>query len=119
MAMVRTRSAAGSRAPFRLIYSVRGPADVLYADELRRRVRDDHGLDVSLRYTRIVPEGWPRRPGRVDGAFLAQAGWPAELEPLVYVCGPTGFVEAVANLLVDQGHPPGRVKTERFGPTGG
>jgi ferredoxin-NADP reductase len=35
------------------------------------------------------------------------------------VCGPTGFVEAVANILIDLGHDPRRIKTERFGPTGG
>jgi ferredoxin-NADP reductase len=35
------------------------------------------------------------------------------------VCGPTPLVEAVAAALVDLGLPPDRVKTERFGPTGG
>jgi ferredoxin-NADP reductase len=35
------------------------------------------------------------------------------------VCGPTPLVEAVAGALVELGHPPERVKTERFGPTGG
>jgi ferredoxin-NADP reductase len=38
---------------------------------------------------------------------------------MLYVCGPTGFVEHVAGLLVDLGHDPHTVKTERFGPTGG
>jgi ferredoxin-NADP reductase len=43
---------------------------------------------------------------------------PAE-RPLVYVCGPTPFVEAVAGALVQLGHDPLQIKTERFGPTGG
>jgi ferredoxin-NADP reductase len=43
---------------------------------------------------------------------------PAE-RPLIYVCGPTPFVEAVAEALVALGHEPQRVRTERFGPTGG
>jgi ferredoxin-NADP reductase len=34
---------------------------------------------------------------------------------VVYVCGPTGFVEHVADVLVRLGHPPERIKTERFG----
>ena len=34
-------------------------------------------------------------------------------------CGPTPFVESVATALVELGHEPGRIRTERFGPTGG
>jgi ferredoxin-NADP reductase len=119
MSMIRTRAAGGSRVPFRLIYSTRTPETLIYADELRRRHRDDHGLDVAVAYTRSVPPQWSRAPGRVDAAVLAQAGWPPDFAPTCYVCGPTGFVEAVADLLVDTGHAPERVKTERFGPTGG
>jgi ferredoxin-NADP reductase len=55
----------------------------------------------------------------VDAALLAQAAWPAAAMPLAYVCGPAGFVEAVSQTLVQSGYPPERVKTERFGATGG
>jgi ferredoxin-NADP reductase len=109
MAMVRTRAAAGSRVPFRLVHSVRTRADALYADELRTRTRDDHGLDVTYVYTR---EGARERVGV---ATLNTHGWPAALEPVCYVCGPTGFVEAVGDILVALGHDPHRVRTERFG----
>jgi ferredoxin-NADP reductase len=115
MSMIRTRAAAGSRIPFRLVYSVRDPESVIYAAELVRRVRDDHGLDVSYVYTRSAPAGHRRPPGRIDAVRLAEDGWPAELAPACYVCGPTGFVESVADLLVAAGHPPRRVRTERFG----
>ncbi|WP_320066213.1 ferredoxin reductase [Micromonospora sp. RTGN7] len=118
MAMVRGRRAAGSRAPFRLIYSVRTPADVFYADELHRRARDDRGLDVAYVYTRAAPDGWRGEPHRIGAADVNTHGWPPDLDPLCYVCGPTGFVEAVADMLVGLGHPPGRIRTERFGPTG-
>lgn len=91
----------------------------MYADELRQRQRDDHGLDVAYAYTRKAPEGWRGQVGRVDAARLVSDGWPASLEPDVFVCGPTSFVEAVADLLVDAGHDPRRIRTERFGPTGG
>jgi ferredoxin-NADP reductase len=117
MAMIRTRSDAESRVPFRLLYSVRDPDTVIYSDELMRRVRDDHGLDVTFVYTRETPTGWARPAGRLDAALLAEAGWPAEFEPASYVCGPTGFVEASADLLVAAGHDPARIRTERFGPT--
>ncbi|MFC8849833.1 MULTISPECIES: ferredoxin reductase [unclassified Micromonospora] len=118
MAMVRARRAVGSRAPFRLVYSARTPADVIYADELRRRARDDQGLDVAYVYTRAAPDGWRGELHRIGLADVNSHGWPAELEPLCYVCGPTGFVETVADLLVGLGHQPRRVRTERFGPTG-
>jgi ferredoxin-NADP reductase len=73
---------------------------------------------VTYAYTRRVPSGSVRLPARVDASLLASGGWPVETAPVCYVCGPTGFVELVARLLVDQGHPSLNVKTERFGPTG-
>ncbi|MBE1490164.1 ferredoxin reductase [Plantactinospora soyae] len=118
MAMIRARRAAGSRVPFRLIYSVRSERDIYFADELRRRVRDDQGLDVAYVYTREVPESSPARAHRIAVADLNTHGWPPQLEPTNFVCGPTGFVEAVSDILVALGHEPRRVKTERFGPTG-
>lgn len=117
MAIVRTHARSASMSGLRLLYSVRDPDAVLYRDELRDRVRD--GLDARLAYTRAAPEGSPRPPARVDAALLAEATWPAETRATTYVCGPTGFVEAVANGLVGLGHDPGRIRTERFGPSGG
>ncbi len=119
MAMVRARREVGSRVPFRLIYSVRTPGNVYYADELRRRIRDDAGLDVTFLYSRVAPEGWSRPPARIGPADLASWGWPAELEPRSYVCGSTGFVEAVADHLVELGHDPQWIRTERYGASGG
>lgn len=118
MAMVRARAAAGSRAPFRLVYSVRTPSEVYYAEELRRRSRDDPGLDVTVVYTREAPDGSQRPPHRLTADELAVAGWPAELGPRCFVCGPTSFVEAVAAMLVAAGHADDQIRTERFGPTG-
>jgi ferredoxin-NADP reductase len=119
MAMVRARAAAGSRVPFRLLYSVRSPEDGYYTEELRRRSRDDCGLDVTYCYTRRASPDWPGRPHRLGVSDVNTAGWPAELAPACFVCGPTGFVETVADILVALGHDPRKVKTERFGPTGG
>ena len=116
MAMIRARRAVAGRSPFRLIYSVRAPEDRIYLSELRR---GDPGLDTAYLYTRRVPENWPRLPVRLGTQDLARDGWPADFEPTVYVCGPTGFVELAADLLVDLGHDAGRIRTERFGPSGG
>jgi ferredoxin-NADP reductase len=119
MAMIRTRAATGSAVPFRLLYSVRSPADAIYAAELGRLAASDEGLRVNFVYTRQTPPGWTEAPSRLDAARLARAAWPASSGPDCFVCGPTGFVEAAADLLVAAGHVPERIRTERFGPTGG
>ncbi len=117
MAMVRARAAHGSRAPFRLLYSVRTPHHVYFADELRRRSGGDAGLDVRLLYTRQAPERATEPAGRLSAATLADHAWPVAEAPTCFVCGPTDFVEAVADILVDLGHDPRRIFTERFGPS--
>jgi ferredoxin-NADP reductase len=118
VAIVRTRVAAGSTTPMRLVYSTRTPDTVLYGDQLRRLAGQDPALRVELVYTRRAPPGWQGPVGRLDAARLATLAWPPADRPACFVCGPTGFAEAVANLLVDQGYAPERIKTERFGPSG-
>jgi ferredoxin-NADP reductase len=107
-AMLRTRP---SDVPARLVYSARTLDDVIYRDELDRL-----GSDVVVTLTREQRSG--RRSGRVDAVLLEEVGFAAGEEPKLFVCGPTSFVEAVASSLVDLGHAPERVRTERFGPTG-
>ncbi|WP_405592153.1 ferredoxin reductase [Streptomyces sp. NBC_01190] len=116
MAMVRARAMLGSMVPFRLLYSLREPADRLYGAELDR---GSPGLDTTYVYTRTAPLDGVRPAGRLAAEDLVRWGWPADLEPTCYVCGPTGFVESAAGLLVALGHDPERIRTERFGPTGG
>ena len=116
MAMVRARRQAGDRTPFRLIYSVRTPEDRLYTKELEQLVARSDGFEASTIFTRAVSLTALRGPRRLTDSELASWGWPGELEPRVYVCGPTGFVEAVSRMIVAQGHDPARVRTERFGP---
>jgi ferredoxin-NADP reductase len=115
MAMIRKRALAGTRQPFRLIYSVRTPEDICYAEELRTRVRDDAGLDVRYVYTRKTPDGWPDPPKRIDVATLNTYGWPPEFGADTFVCGPTSFVETAADIMIALGHDPRRIRTERFG----
>ncbi len=110
--MIRSRAQAGSTAPFRLLYSVRTPDDAFFRAELEVPTP---GLEVTWAFTRATPPGWPRPAGRVTGDDLSAHCFPASDDPAVFVCGPTGFVEAVANALVLLGHDPGHVKTERFG----
>lgn len=115
MAMARRRSAAGDDVATRLLYSARTWDDVIYRDELEQLAGD--GFDVVFTLTRGQPEGWTGYSRRVDRDLIATVV-PEQLA-LTFVCGPTPFVETVAQALVDLGHEPTRVKTERFGPTGG
>jgi ferredoxin-NADP reductase len=114
--MLRHIAAANSDVPVRLLYSSRALDDVIYGEELMGFAAD--GKDIRLTLTREAPEDWDGLRGRVNGAMLDQVAWPPEEAPLTYVCGPSGFVEAVSQTLVQRGHDPGRIRTERFGPTG-
>jgi ferredoxin-NADP reductase len=114
--ILRHRLGAGSDVPARLLYSSRSWEDVIYRAELGQH-RD--GVRVSYTLTRSQPAGWTGHTGRIDPALLAQVAWPAAADPLAYICGPTSFVETAAAGLVGLGYPPERVKTERFGATGG
>jgi ferredoxin-NADP reductase len=35
-----------------------------------------------------------------------------------FICGSNAFVETASRLLLEAGVEPGRIRTERFGPTG-
>jgi ferredoxin-NADP reductase len=117
MAMLRHHAAAGSTAAMHLVYSARTLGDVIYRRELEELAGPHRAVSVTL--TRESSPDWVGRRGRVDADMLADLGWPPSVRPHCYVCGPTPFVEAVADALVALGHDPARVRTERFGPTGG
>jgi ferredoxin-NADP reductase len=116
--MIRARRQAGSRVPFRLLYSVRSPDATYYKDELTQLATGDDTLQVAVAYTRAVPPNSPSQPKRIDAASIAENALPPQEKPLAYVCGATNFVEAISGLLTTAGYDEARIKTERFGPTG-
>jgi ferredoxin-NADP reductase len=107
MAMLRHRRRTMPDLAMRLVYSVRTAADVIYADELTR--------DAVLTFTREPPDGWTGHSGRIDRALIDSVLEPAAI---AFVCGSNGFVESASSLLQEAGVEPGRIRTERFGPTG-
>ena len=115
-AMLRHRRAAGSEVDTRLLVSAGRLDDVFYREELDRPA---DGVAVHLTLTRRQPEGWTGWSRRVDREMLTAVGPEPRQRPRSYVCGPTSFVEQVADLLVALGHEPTDVRAERFGPTGG
>ena len=118
MAMLRHRAAASSTVATRLLYSSRSLEDVIYRDELDELMKSSTMLEVVQTLTRAQPPGWTGYHRRIDTQMLREVAWPVEQRPLAFICGPTPFVETAAASLVELGHEPGRIKTERFGPTG-
>jgi len=102
----------------RLVYSSRSLSEVIYRQELLGYASAYEQVDVRLALTREWPDDYTGHTGRIDPALLGQIAGPPDERPLVYVCGPNGFVEAAAGWLVGLGHAPERIRTERFGPTG-
>jgi ferredoxin-NADP reductase len=125
MAMLRHRATAAvdtearPRVPARLLYSSRRWDEVIYRDELARLAANDLSLEVAHTITREPPPSWSGYGRRIDRAMLSEFAWPPADRPHIFVCGPTPLVESVATTLVELGHDPALVKTERFGPTGG
>jgi ferredoxin-NADP reductase len=114
MSMLRHRRAHGSDVDTRLLVSARSAGDLLFGAELA----EAPGLTIHRTLTRERPDGWTGYDRRVDRAMLEEVGPPPAERPRVFVCGPTGFVEAGADALVELGHDPGSIHAERFGPTG-
>ena len=112
--ILRHRAASKSTVPARLLYSARSIADVIYREELKRL----GDATVVLTLTREWPAEWSGYRRRVDMELLREVAWAPADAPLVYICGPSAFVESAANALVDLGHDAARIRTERFGPTG-
>ena len=118
MAMVRHRARSGSRVPARLLFSSRGPDEIIYRDELDALAAEVDGFGVVHTLTRSQPPGWTGHARRIDERMLAEVAEPLGPGVRAYACGPTALVETVANGLVRLGLPPDRIRTERFGPTG-
>ncbi|MBA8817257.1 ferredoxin-NADP reductase [Microbacterium halimionae] len=115
VSIARAHAADASAAPMKLLYSVRSPIEAFYADELAALMDSRFALDWV--YTRTTPAGWSRPAARLDAATAAASVISPADDPLVYICGPTGFVEATTRLLQASGFNDARIKTERFGGT--
>jgi ferredoxin-NADP reductase len=118
MAMLRHRAHSPTRPPTRLLASWRTRDSIVYFEELQQLAADDDGLQIVHTLTRESPAGWSGLRGRIDDDMLRKVAFTPQERPRVYVCGPTPFVESVADALVRLGHLPACIKTERFGPTG-
>lgn len=112
VSMLRAREAAPAHGPFRLLYSVRSPTEAMFRDYLEH---PPAGAEVSWIYTRNSPPGSRRPVGRLTGSDLDSRVIPVEQDPMIFVCGSTGFAERAAQLLIDRGYPAAMIKIERYG----
>lgn len=119
MSMIRHRANSQNKVPTKLLYSSHSYDDVIYREELDRISANDSSLRVIHTLTRRQPQNWMSYERRIDRAMLAETGWQPAEKPIAFTCGPTALVETVANHLLELGYEPERIKTERFGPTGG
>jgi ferredoxin-NADP reductase len=119
MAMLRHRDRSNDRGAALLLYSSRCLEDIIYRDELDAMARRNSELRIVHTLTRKQPQGWTGHRGRINKALLVETCFPPERTPKIYVCGPTPFVEDISRSLVELGHDPLTIKTERFGPSGG
>lgn len=115
--ILRHWSAIGSDTEVRVIYSARSWDQVIYRHELMR-LASERGAEIEYTLTREWPQDWGGRRGRIDRRLLGELGFSSRKSPLIFVCGPTGLVENAATALVQNGHRPDRIRTERFGPSG-
>jgi ferredoxin-NADP reductase len=115
--MLRHHAAVGSEVPARLLYSSRSYEELIYREELMGYASRGH-VKVDFTLTRQQPADWIGFRRRIDREILAAVSPPPGERPLIYVCGPTPFVESAASTLVELGHEATRIRTERFGPTG-
>ena len=118
MSILRTRNKCANRVPGRLLYSSRRFEDIIYREELDRFAATDNSFSIVHTLTRGAPTAWRGETRRVDAQMLAKYALPTAQKPHIFVCGPTLFVETVADQLLALGHQEAGIKTERFGPTG-
>src|SRR5262249_17564590 len=111
MSMLRTRYQARSEVPAKLLYSSRSVEDIIYGDELDRLAANRDGFDLVHTLTRGAPAGWQGQTRRVDRDMLALCGFQPEEKPQIFVCGPTAFVETLADQLLRLGHREVALKT--------
>ncbi|HEU4319141.1 MAG TPA: ferredoxin reductase [Acidimicrobiia bacterium] len=119
MSMVRAWSEVGSAVPVRYLASARTFDRLIYFQELEVLAAADRELRLTHTLTRSHPDDWTGPTRRIDSEMLSGSGFDPSDSPEIFVCGPTGFVESVAQTLVTDGHRPEDIKTERFGPSGG
>lgn len=98
------------------IISARDLDFVLYKDELAAIAQKDPNVHVIITVTDTPPPDWKGYARRIDQAMLKEVLGDINAEkPKTYICGPTKFVEIIAEHMIGIGFASEEIKTERFG----
>lgn len=115
MAMVRSLLARPipPAADIVLVHNAATPDDIVFRPELEQLAQVP-GVSVVIMCSRdSAAEVWAGRRGRISAEALA-AEVPDLSDREVFVCGPSGYMDAVRLLLEDAGVPGGHVHEESF-----
>jgi len=117
ISMLRHRFTVKNNAPALLLFSVRTEDDILYREELERMSDNDPSLHVVTTITRGTSKDWIGNTRRIDQGMIDSALVNTGVKPeSAYVCGGSGFVESIADILLDTGLDFNQIHIERFGP---
>lgn len=117
ISMLRHRFTVKNNSPALLLFSVRTEDDILYREALEKLSDNDPSLHVVTTVTRGTSKDWIGNTRRIDQGMIDSALVDTEVKPeSAYVCGGSGFVESIANILLDTGLDFKQIHIERFGP---
>jgi ferredoxin-NADP reductase len=103
--------------PYRIIlfHANRRPEDAAFADEFRALERTDGHLHFVPTMTKMADskQTWDGERGHIDAAMLRRhlAG---VINPIYYVAGPAGMVQALRTMLVDSNVDEDDIRTDEF-----
>src|SRR5450759_520731 len=98
-----------------LFHANRRPEDAAFADEFRALERTDPNLTFVLTMTAMAgsTQAWDGERGHIDAAMLGRH-LDGLIDPIYYIAGPTGMVQASRSMLVASGVDEDDIRTEEF-----
>lgn len=112
-----TLDAAKNKLPHKiwLFYSNRRPEDAAFLDDLMRAEKENPNFKLIATMTEMEKSKreWNGKRGVVDRAMLKEA-IPDLNEPMFYLAGPGGMLNAMKQLLLDSGVNEDDIRAEEF-----
>lgn len=113
LSMLRHAILADPTRPVTLLYSVRSREDAAFVHELSLIAERHPQVRVGLTFSGGTPPPPPWRAGRIDAAMVRQY-IPHPAHTVFCVCGPTGMMDAMDDLLRAEGVPADQIRSEQF-----
>ncbi|MBX4211990.1 oxidoreductase [Candidatus Pacearchaeota archaeon] len=114
MSMIRHVRSKKINKKIILIVSAKTLDKIPYYKELESY--KDKNIKIVYTLTSKSPPGWKGYEGRINMEMVSKELKDIRKEmPMVYICGPTQFVESIADGLIKLGLNSHEIRTERFG----